>query len=1111
MKKSQKRTIKKGKLKKRDNRSKNKNKKKNKRSKRKSIQKGGAGLLPAIGVGLVATSIAAAAYKGFRLVNKIKDKTYLLRLLNRDYIEYSPKVVITETPEFIKYYLQCVSTYEFFQILLSRPEYLKSRTLQHIIKDASLNEKRSKSELKSEYGDEFSDVDKIITALHSKENSDIQDNLSLKPGLIETSKNKYISDLKNLLLLTARIPGANLEEDTNSIEKINPYITVNSFRWMDVIIKGNYDEYFDSSVNEILDERNISQSLDKQEKERIQNIIEQLSDNRNFRSAIRKKMLECSSKPRGYLDFVSSTISWDSQKKCLSCPEQDCLIYIYDFYYDFLKENISDLPIVDKLYALMICEARICVLSKCLALEAIRVQDKNDKNVRKLIHQIYRADIDSPFDKINESNMFSDKLFQKGGGAEINDDNITQGDIEAFMNEDQSMKQPSMEPAAMEPAIMEPTGMEPAGMEPTGMEPTGMQPTGMQPTGMEPAGMEPAGMEPAGMEQPTGIEPASTEPASMEQTGMEQNNENDISNISTMAEPAETEQNDEIRIEDLNQVDENSLLNNNETIKPTSEIELQSEEQKNNSEKTSNDENLEDFIKTQLEIFMSKDDEIIKLFLQKLDLSIEDKDNLDKIYDEYIQYKVINEMTIKELIQKLFLDSSEYIDNLTILYKFIKRDGIILFDIFTTDKLREDNILFKTSDLFDDEKLALYIKSLNGSEEMKALSFLLLRMSDNPQLDETDKCLSNPEIENLLFIIDDNSDNLENIIKHVFSLLTESNKDNLLKRIATIYNSISLEKRKTIDRVDVMYHNVSVNKEFFNIPDYSIKTKNKSLNKSREDRNPLCIQKEKEFLNKVHSKQPIIINSATLHSLERCAVRNNTPDEDEDQDKNEDIPKPPEIDMPDENMKLLDETKNEDIPKPPEIDMPDENLNINTTDQTSMEPASMEPTNMEPTGMEPTNMETSGMETSGMETSGMENSGMENSVMETSGMETSGMETSGMEQTGMETSGMETSGMETSGMETSNMETSNMETSNMEPSNMEPTGMEPSNMEPTGMEPTGMEPTGMEPTGMGQMGMEPTGMGQMGMEENKIELPKPLSGISQDGLTEEGLPKPVTV
>ena len=243
----------------------------------------------------------------------------------------------------------------------------------------------------------------------------------------------------------------------------------------------------------------------------------------------------------------------------------------------------------------------------------------------------------------------------------------------------------------------------------------------------------------------------------------EQNNEN--SNSSMIAEPSLTEKNDEIPVENLNIVDENSLLNNETNIKPATEIDLQSNDQKNNSEKTSNDENLEDFIKTQLELFMdNKEDEIIKLFLQKLDLTIEDKSNLDKIYDKYIQYKVINDMTIKELIKKLFLDNSEYIDNLI--------------------------ILFKTTDLIDDEKLALYIKSLNGSEEIKALSFLLLRMSDNPQIDGSGKYLSNPEIENLLFIMDDNSNNLENIIKHVFSLLTETNKDNLLKRIATIYNSI---------------------------------------------------------------------------------------------------------------------------------------------------------------------------------------------------------------------------------------------------------------------------------------------------------------------------------
>ena len=104
--KSKRRTSKKQKIE-RVNKRKNNNRtnKKKKKSKKKSIQKGG-GLLPAIGVGLIATSVAAAAYKGFRLVNKIKDKTYLLRLLNKDYIEYSPKVVITETPDFINYYLQ---------------------------------------------------------------------------------------------------------------------------------------------------------------------------------------------------------------------------------------------------------------------------------------------------------------------------------------------------------------------------------------------------------------------------------------------------------------------------------------------------------------------------------------------------------------------------------------------------------------------------------------------------------------------------------------------------------------------------------------------------------------------------------------------------------------------------------------------------------------------------------------------------------------------------------------------------------------------------------------------------------------------------------------------
>ena len=334
---ARKRTIgkKKGIQRKINNKSTKKSRKKKKRYTKK-IQKG-SGLLPSIGVGLVATSVASAAYKGFRLINKIKDKTYILRLLNKGYIEYAPKVIVTETPDFIKYYLQCVSTYEFFQIILKNSEYLKSKSLQHIIRNTSENESKSKSDVDKSYGDDYSEIDKIISTLHAEKSNDVGDNLSLKAGILETSTNKYITDLKNLLLLTARIPGSELEDISKKpqIEKITPYITVSSFKWMDVIITGLYDEYFDEAVDEILNERNVTDSIDATEKLRIQSLIEFLSDNNNFRTAINKKMLECSSKPRGYLDYVSSSISWNSQKECLSCPQQDCLIYIYDFYYDF--------------------------------------------------------------------------------------------------------------------------------------------------------------------------------------------------------------------------------------------------------------------------------------------------------------------------------------------------------------------------------------------------------------------------------------------------------------------------------------------------------------------------------------------------------------------------------------------------------------------------------------------------------------------------------------------------------------------------------------------------------------------------------------------------------
>ena len=361
-------------------------------------------MLAAIGLGIAATAVTAAAYNGYRMVSKVNDKGYIYRLLNQEYISYSPKVIVVNTPDFMKHYLECISTVEFFQILLSNKEYLKSKTLQNLIKDSSVQENKSKNKLNNIQDDNFKELEDFLDYNESK-NNNILENIELESDRIELEEyDENIKKLKDLLLLTSKIPGSSLTsdirggdkeyEELNKLDKINPYLTVSTFRWQDIIYSGLYDEYFTSDVNQILKERNSEFLINGEKKDKVQNIINHLSGDSKFIECIRKKMVECTSKPRGFLDYVSSNISWDSNKKCLTCPSQDCLIYVYDLYYDFLKDE-SEILMIDKIYSLILCEARICVLSKCLALEAIRVQDKNDGRVRRIIHEIYKKDMKS--------------------------------------------------------------------------------------------------------------------------------------------------------------------------------------------------------------------------------------------------------------------------------------------------------------------------------------------------------------------------------------------------------------------------------------------------------------------------------------------------------------------------------------------------------------------------------------------------------------------------------------------------------------------------------------------------------------------------------------------
>ena len=233
---------------------------------------------------------------------------------------------------------------------------------------------------------------------------------------IQYSRDTHVKNLERHLLATARFPGyEGVSGDTedalseNEPIEITPFITVRGVSWYeDVIIKGIYDEDFSAAVDAILEERGSLQMMNRDMKEQINAQLEVLKNDAMFVKCVTEKLRECCQKPRGYMDYIKNNITWDSTKKCLSCPHQDCLIYIYNFYYNFLLKTHEGLTVIDKLYVMIMCEARICVLAKCLCLESIRIQDNRTDLVESLLDAIYKRDEDrnrllpQPSDKYSE-------------------------------------------------------------------------------------------------------------------------------------------------------------------------------------------------------------------------------------------------------------------------------------------------------------------------------------------------------------------------------------------------------------------------------------------------------------------------------------------------------------------------------------------------------------------------------------------------------------------------------------------------------------------------------------------------------------------------------------
>ena len=376
------------------------NKKKNKKRTVKKKQRGGFPIIEIFsGIGALAAS-ALAAFGSYNYLNLINEGERIEMLLsNVSNIEYLPKysIIQSKNKKYIERYLKCISNSELLEIIGNNTELLRTVTIGNLLKNISAIDPS---------------LAKINAILSNEE-----DKLTVDTILLTKTDDKLLNELKMYLLATSTY---NKDPDNEQNLEYNK-LAKTDVNWVDIIFNGGseFDPIYDSEVDKILEERGSLAFV----RPSIRMKLKKLKNNNKLVEAINQKMNDCTQKQRSFFDYISNTVSWDKNDKCLICPEEDCLIYIYDYYYGFLND-VDNIPVLTKLYILMLCEARIFILSKCIILEALRQESGDKSYVLDILDKIYERDKEKSYIKSNIPEKFSDftvlkKPSQEGG--EFND------------------------------------------------------------------------------------------------------------------------------------------------------------------------------------------------------------------------------------------------------------------------------------------------------------------------------------------------------------------------------------------------------------------------------------------------------------------------------------------------------------------------------------------------------------------------------------------------------------------------------------------------------------------------------------------------------------------
>ena len=299
--------------KRRVNRTEKKRKKDKKTIQKKKKQVGGISTL-AVVAGLTTLAVTAlGAFAKYKHSELLTERVKIDMILNQTVdLEYLPKYSVTLDKDLIERYLNCITDSEFIEIVSSNHEYLKSDTIDNLLKP-------------------YKDIDPELMELTQKIGylTGIEDR-SLQIDTIElmSSSDKLVKELSYYMLASAKINNNNFLKKGSKLSKSN-------VNWVDIVFDGgsDFDMELDNEVEKILDGRDSSYFITDE----IKILLSGLKDNNYLVQAINKKMEDCTKEPRSYWDFIRGDIKWNNTKRCLVCPDEDCLIYIYDYYYIFLE------------------------------------------------------------------------------------------------------------------------------------------------------------------------------------------------------------------------------------------------------------------------------------------------------------------------------------------------------------------------------------------------------------------------------------------------------------------------------------------------------------------------------------------------------------------------------------------------------------------------------------------------------------------------------------------------------------------------------------------------------------------------------------------------------